>query len=178
MIVNLIVPARSSATLGVFETGTDQRRIRAKNTSQSRRGYGLAMAAVAQLAMRRRLVASRTRFYRTCSAGPEPRPHVTAADPDTSWMTILAALAHEFGHVQWAVSTIRNPGDMGSNFTNLHQCASGDFFEFWDYSNEAQLQPPGRWRGFSNRDTGNGVPIDHFYLPTSSEFNDSRINFR
>src|SRR3954454_11514588 len=31
---------------------------------------------------------------------------VTSANPDTSWMTILAALAHELGHVRWADTVV------------------------------------------------------------------------
>ena len=104
----------------------------------------------------------------------EPHPHVagTGTDPDTSWMTILASLAYEFGHIHWVATTIRNPGDTTSDFSRLNLCG---FFNYWQYNNPKQLQPPNRWRAFRNRDTSNGVPIDHRYLPTNDDFDDATL---
>jgi len=100
------------------------------------------------------------------------------ATPNGSWMTILAALAHELGHVRWAVTTIKPIIGGNSSFQDLHQCTrltgpnSHDFFFAWDYNNNNQFLelPPGkRWRDFGTRDNAGARDIDHNFWPKLSD---------
>jgi hypothetical protein len=96
-------------------------------------------------------------------------------NPDTSWMTVLAALAHEFGHVRWFDVTVPlrappNPPAGGPhNLSPLTGCPNGNFFVGWGYQNDNQLFPKGRWREFNDRKNEGGV-IDHASAPFISQF--------
>jgi hypothetical protein len=90
-------------------------------------------------------------------------------------MTVLAALAHEAGHIRWA--EIVSPGGPGMNydFTRLNQCnvngTPKDFFANWDYeSSPAALEPPGRWRQFGSTDNVAVYAVDHLNAPKLSQF--------
>jgi hypothetical protein len=87
--------------------------------------------------------------------GPTYTPS-TGSQSDSSGMTVLAALAHEYGHVLW-YDVMKVNGNY--NFNNL---CGGDFFQFW-----LTKHPPKPWRHFQNR--GNrkvDVVIDkHRYPP-------------
>lgn len=91
------------------------------------------------------------------SNGAPPPPRYAAANPqaDTFDMTILAALAHEVGHVRWFEVMNPNPGrPYNPNFF----CAAGFFVNSW--------QPPIRnpvlpWRFFGDWDRTN----PHFKTP-------------
>jgi hypothetical protein len=103
---------------------------------------------------------------------------VYAARPDDSWMTVLAALAHETGHVQW-VQTVRPPRpdatyDGKYDFSKLLACPydGSDFFSSWNYdhrhasNHHPRFQPRNGWRAFGNRLNDDGQPIDHTNFPS------------
>jgi len=67
-------------------------------------------------------------------------------------MTVLAALAHELGHVRWFDVNVPSPG--GSyDFTYLMTCADGTgfFANSWQFTNTSFLEVPNRWRQFGDR---------------------------
>jgi hypothetical protein len=87
------------------------------------------------------------------------------AYPNTPWMSVMAALAHEAGHVYWAQKTIPYVGKK-YQFDWLINCG---FFEAWNYNrNDAShydLQPPGRWRSFGSRSNAANSNLDHSMPP-------------
>jgi hypothetical protein len=98
---------------------------------------------------------------------------VTTATPDTGALTVLAALAHELGHVLWT-ETVRDPNKPYGNgsdfdFSALTGCAAGDFFTGWAYdhtdSQHHKLRPPLGWRDFGGQDNDAHSPIDHSAAP-------------
>jgi len=122
--------------------------------------------------------------WRTAQHGP----HITTvADPDDPWMTVLAALTHEYGHVHWARTVL--PGDVGDRdgpggnvykFSELTACSTGtgafNFFTYWSYNNNTnRLRPRFRWRKFKDRDTAGRVKIDHKDPPKIAQFESSGI---
>jgi hypothetical protein len=103
-------------------------------------------------------------------------------NPNSSWMTVLAALGHEFGHVHWADVNIplRSSGPPAGgpyDFHTLQSCATGDFFMGWDYHGApGLLEPKGKWRHFNDRANDAGQsPVDHVSDPTINQF-DSGIS--
>jgi hypothetical protein len=71
--------------------------------------------------------------------------------PNTSWMTALAALAHELGHVRWYDVNVPDPSDGGYDFTILASfCPDAKPFFTSSWNDLTDLQPP-RWRGFAER---------------------------
>jgi hypothetical protein len=101
--------------------------------------------------------------------------------PDTSWMTILAAMAHEFGHVRWVDVTVplrappNDPAGGPPDFNLLHNCllpdgSNFDFFLGWSYRNDNELFPKGGWRHFNDRQSEANHPIDHISAPLISQF--------
>jgi hypothetical protein len=108
---------------------------------------------------------------------------VGIATPNASWMTVLAAMAHELGHVRWATTTIKNAGG-SSDFRRLQQCSrqmipgSNDFFFAWQYPNDNFLELPRgrRWRDFVERDTAGGREIDHTFAPTLDDLKGANPN--
>ena len=97
------------------------------------------------------------------------------ANPNNSWMTVLAALAHEVGHVVWAEKTIPHVGN-NYDFTGLIGCPAGDFFVGWAYNthdpNHKDLQPKGRWRPFNDHANEANSYLDHRLAPSRRDFND------
>jgi hypothetical protein len=94
---------------------------------------------------------------------------VSSANPNTSWMTVLAALAHEAGHVTWAETVIPTVGN-AYNFDPLISCAAGDFFIGWDYGNNPnKLRPKNRWRPFKNQENGAGSITQHKNPPSLAD---------
>lgn len=93
---------------------------------------------------------------------------IAPAAPNYSWMSVLAALAHELGHVRWAQTVI--PITNGSyNLGLLVNCPAGDFFVGWRYNDPDDLVPPNRWRPFANRSNASGRRIDHSNPPLLSD---------
>jgi hypothetical protein len=100
---------------------------------------------------------------------------INSANPDASWMTVLAALAHEVGHIHWATMLRKsiyypyNP-NVGYDFKPLIKCTAGDFFQYWAYDHNnsvhLHLQPRLGWRGFADRQNDYGQQIDHTISPT------------
>ena len=75
------------------------------------------------------------------------------AEPDNSWLTVLAALAHELGHVRRAQIAIPGGYGTGYDFTRLKKCPVDgdeiDFYSGWSHGSGAddkKLQPRHRWR--------------------------------
>ena len=99
--------------------------------------------------------------YRPAGAGVAVFP---SANPNDPWMTVLAALAHEVGHVVWAERTIPSVG-YNYDFTGLISCPAGDFFAGWAYNkndpNHKDLQPKGRWRQYKDRANAANSRLDH-----------------
>jgi hypothetical protein len=106
---------------------------------------------------------------------------VTGSNPNTNWMTILAALAHELGHVRWATATVQSNVGGGYYFDTLRNCRidpkTTDFFYAWDYGSSQQLAAANRWRDFNNRaSAAGGMTIDHFVPPTLDQLDGSSPN--
>src|SRR5215469_3270770 len=60
-------------------------------------------------------------------------PEFVSASPNTGVVTVLAALAHEFGHVHWYDAFVTVPGDQNANESN--SCKGSKFY------------PPNSWSG-------------------------------
>jgi len=92
--------------------------------------------------------------------------HYGLGDPaNTSAMTVLAALAHELGHVRWYQVNVSIPGSFNYDFTKyLMPCKSDGttsfFGEGWDDRDLLALQPP-QWRKAVGTD-----PRDPLHVPT------------
>jgi hypothetical protein len=87
---------------------------------------------------------------------------------NTSWMTILAALAHEAGHVRWYEATVRSGFGQPYDFRRLTDC---NFFVGWQYNaptNAKKLEPKGRWRTFGS--TANESTNNHATAPDWTQF--------
>ena len=99
-----------------------------------------------------------------------------SANPDDPWMSVLAALAHEVGHVAWAEKTIPTVGN-SYDFGGLISCPAGDFFIGWNYNKHDRihrdLQPKGRWRPFNNRANEANSFLDHSAAPLLNAFGGS-----
>jgi len=82
-----------------------------------------------------------------------PRPQYSSANPDTFDMVILAALAHEVGHVRWfEVITPTAPGISGYD-PNTFLCTSNPGTpSFFSYSWKQSVQRPPPWRLFLTRE--------------------------
>ena len=95
------------------------------------------------------------------------------SDPNnanTYWMTILAALAHEVGHVRWYEATVRAGWGQPYDFKRLTDCK---FFSGWQYNTTnpsaiKKLQPKGRWRTFGG--TTNESTNSHVLPPDWTQF--------
>lgn len=66
----------------------------------------------------------------------------------TPWMTVLAVLAHELGHIRWAEVNIRGGFGQPYDFSRLNACS---FFASWQFHEDLKLQPKNRWRRFGER---------------------------
>jgi len=114
-----------------------------------------------------------------------PLPNISSVSYNnrgTSWPTVLAALAHELGHVKFNY-TIHKKNHYGEDydFSLLHNCNTGsttiDFFNWWTYSgNYKKIFPKGSkgyWRQFGYQDNQNSnQKIDHSLSPFLSDFKD------
>jgi hypothetical protein len=96
-------------------------------------------------------------------------------DPvNSSWMTVLAALAHEVGHIRWFEINVRNGYGKAYDFTTLNNCS---FFSGWSNQQNKYLEPKGsngRWRDFGDQQTRAGTRNDHTYHPTLADFDAAR----
>jgi hypothetical protein len=103
------------------------------------------------------------------SSPPPPQYGAANAAADTLDMTILAALAHEVGHVRWyEVITPNGPG-VASYDPNAFLCTSNPGTpSFFSYSWKQSVQRPPPWRLFLTRDkrkNGFGAPDRHLFPP-------------
>jgi hypothetical protein len=86
------------------------------------------------------------------SAATSGLKHDPAMPNNGPEMTVLAALAHELGHVRWFDANVMVPGG-NYEFTYTIPCVNSttSFFDnSWYYSNTAYLQTPNRWRYFGD----------------------------
>jgi hypothetical protein len=109
-----------------------------------------------------------------------PLPNVGSPSPsDQPSLTVLAALAHELGHVQWVLDAAANPGN-DYDFSSFENCkystANGftfttDFFQGWDYQGKnGRLAPQMRWRKFANKYNNENRITEHANPPYLSDF--------
>ena len=98
------------------------------------------------------------------TANPSP-PQYAPANVDTLDMTVLAALAHEVGHIVWyEVFNPRNPGrDYDPNNSNF--CGGRFFVNSW----ESRVHKPPQWRGLGDRNQGSTGPDKHLIAPQISD---------
>jgi hypothetical protein len=93
---------------------------------------------------------------------------VSSANPDKTWMSVLAALAHEAGHVRWAERTVPQTGK-DYDFDGLIKCPAVDFFIGWNYNHtdpkHPHLRPAKRWRKFADRQNEANSLLDHSMSP-------------
>jgi hypothetical protein len=77
-------------------------------------------------------------------------PVHNVSDPgNTSAMTVLAALAHELGHVRWYTVNVPVPGSFTYDWKYLIPCPNTNqsfFDESWDYPDSGALQQTTYWR--------------------------------
>jgi hypothetical protein len=106
------------------------------------------------------------------SASP---PRITSSKPIDTWPAVLAALAHELGHVKFFY-TIHGKNQ---SFTALQPCLSTvpgtsdvpDFFSGWSYNNPKKLVPKDSWRLLLDKKSDdNGSSVDHSATPLLSQF--------
>jgi len=71
-----------------------------------------------------------------------PPPQFVQAVPDTPGTTVLAALAHEFGHVFWYDKFVPNPGGGVTEYA----CKNGG--TFYPPNSWSRRPPPDRWINF------------------------------
>jgi hypothetical protein len=96
------------------------------------------------------------------------------ANPNSaSALTVLAAMAHEMGHVFFIQTAIKNAGN-DFKFGNLTSCALGngttiDFFLGWAHHNDHDLDPP-KWRKFADSHNNSGGQTEHQNKPKLAEF--------
>jgi hypothetical protein len=80
----------------------------------------------------------------------------------TPWMTVLAALAHELGHVRWFEVNARAGWGNKYDFTRLNNSACA-FFAGWQNNQNMYLSRKDRWRHFG--DNSNEKQNDHAAAP-------------
>lgn len=79
------------------------------------------------------------------AANWSPGPQITSATPDTPQMAVLAALAHETGHVYWYDAFVKNRG----GDVDLNNFCNGTFYTTGAWSHHINA-PPGRWIDFGD----------------------------
>jgi hypothetical protein len=91
-------------------------------------------------------------------------PTYNPNNANTSWMTVLAALAHEAGHIRWYQANHRSGFGFGYDFKRLTDC---NFFAGWQTPTDIHgaLEPPA-WRMFNSKTATN----DHANAPKLSAF--------
>jgi len=99
------------------------------------------------------------------------RPQYTAANvaADNFDMTILAALAHELGHVRWY--EVLGPATPGGDYHPNSFCLGADGSTFFSNSWASPVHKPPRWRVFLNRSargSGHGSSDSHLATPQIS----------
>lgn len=93
---------------------------------------------------------------------------IASATPNYPWMTVLAALAHELGHVRWAQAVIPAGAGEDYDFSLLRHCplpngTTIDFFSGWKYNGATKkLRPPDWWRYFAGQDNDAGDPNQRY----------------
>src|SRR5216684_4574545 len=105
-------------------------------------------------------------------------PVITSATPSNyPWMTVLAALAHELGHVRRAQVAIPKGFGNKYDFGVLTNCSIGggnttDFYIGWNYGSDYKnLRPKNRWRNFQNNSNANNTITDHLNAPFLDNLN-------
>jgi hypothetical protein len=80
----------------------------------------------------------------------DPNPHANHPE-NTPTMTVLASLAHEFGHVLWhdTFRPVRSRDRWANDFSNF--CEGKFFDESWQRFDGQRVDPPPPWREFGER---------------------------
>jgi hypothetical protein len=91
-----------------------------------------------------------------------------------SWMTVLAALSHELGHVRWYAVNYRSGYGQPNDFFKLNHCHVGaaspnpGFFAGWVSQKPKFLVHSTRWRYLGEPTTDN--QNDHAQSPTNNDY--------
>jgi hypothetical protein len=97
------------------------------------------------------------------AANWSPGPQITSAAPDTPQMAVLAALAHETGHVYWYDAFVKNRG----GHADLNRFCSGNFYTPGSWSHNIDA-PPGRWIEFGDRSDNQSYNPDYVSMLASA----------
>ena len=79
---------------------------------------------------------------------PDPNPPTFNVDPSTSAMSVLASLAHEYGHIYWWHNFVQPPGPATTNTSNTGTFCGGNFYPSASWQGSPVDIPPGRWISF------------------------------
>jgi len=79
---------------------------------------------------------------------PRLSPPSFEVSPDTPAMSVLAALAHEFGHVLWWDTFVQPPGSVQG--PNTAAFCDGSFYPSGAWQGRKVTLPDGRWVGFGD----------------------------
>src|SRR5262245_8241071 len=91
-------------------------------------------------------------------------PWFDSAAPDDFATIVLAALAHEMGHVRWYDTLVPSPGGA----TNPTSFCSGNFFDSWQ-GGSGSIHAPPRWRNVLAPSQRQGVPDKHKNAPQTND---------
>jgi hypothetical protein len=162
LVQNIGAPGWASSSTASGSSGSASA---ACPTSPSRRRRGLRSASSSSTANVPVIIAGSEVIL---PANPNPN------NTDSSTMTVLAALAHELGHVRWAIVNVSQAGQ-GYNFAALQSCGANpiNFFQGWNYQRPTQLEAPNRWRAFASQNNEEGGITDHLNAPRLSDFQNS-----
>jgi hypothetical protein len=96
-------------------------------------------------------------------------PQFTSAAPNTPAMAVLAAVAHETGHVYWYDAFVKNRGGA----IDLSKFCNGNFYTPGSWGHHIDI-PPGRWIDFG-KSSDNQVHVPDYVSMLNSAL--SRNNF-
>jgi hypothetical protein len=83
-----------------------------------------------------------------------------AVSPDTTELSVLASLAHEFGHILWWDTFVQPPGS--PTVSNTAEFCGGGFYPYGRWQGAVVDVPPGRWVRFGE------ILSSRSHSPTSS----------
>ena len=100
---------------------------------------------------------------------PNTPPQFTSVAPNTPAMAVLAALAHETGHVYWYDAFVKNRGGA----INLNNFCGGNFYTPGSWRHNINI-PPGRWIDFG-RPSGNQTHVPDYVFMLNSALSQSNF---
>ena len=99
----------------------------------------------------------------------DPTPPSFNVSPDLPALSVLASLAHEYGHVLWWETFVQPPG--ATSVSNTVNFCGGDFYPSGSWQGIRVDIPPGRWIGFGDiRPQPSGSDVSN--LPHSLRWGD------